>query len=257
MKIGIIYCAYNTQEYLKDSLMPWMLARDSHLESNEFLICAVSVPFEKFNEPRLDDTAKNLTHLYENKLIDYVITDNNPIKETEARTSALKYLVSKGADIIWQVDSDEFYQLEEISKIIKFVNSRPFVPSFYGSFKNYVFDLKTYLIEPFTPMRIHRVKTSTYTADLFWDDNNIMYFNVNNQQYLRDVHMTPLAIPKSVQFTKHLTWMSDARGKKKVEYQIARGWNCSFSWNYSKNCLEWNEDFFKKNGQNVPETSTD
>lgn len=257
MKIGIIYCAYNTQEYLKDSLMPWILARDSHLESNEFLICAISVPFERFGEPRLDDTGKNLAHLYDNKLIDHIIIDDKPLKETEARTLALKYLVSKDVDIIWQVDSDEFYQLEEVSKIIKFVNSRPFISSFYGSFKNYVFDLKTYLTAPFTPMRIHRVKSNNYLADSFWDDNNIMYLNANGQQYLKDINMTPLNIPKSVQFTKHLTWMSDARGKKKVEYQIARGWDCSFAWDHSNNCLIWNGDMLKKRGLETPETSTD
>ena len=40
-------------------------------------------------------------------------------KETEARSLALDYLIKNNVDIVWQVDSDEFYTLEEIEAAFK------------------------------------------------------------------------------------------------------------------------------------------
>lgn len=258
MKIGIIYCAYNTESYINASLFSWLIARETKLGENDFVINCLSVPFEKFDEPRLDNTVETLKRYLKNKKIDFLISNDLPTKETEARTIALNNLISNGVDLIWQVDSDEFYSLQEVERIIKFVSSRPHSACFYGSLKNYVFDNQTYLINPFNPMRIHRVQFGKYRLSSFWDDNNISYLNTENNEIVKDIDVSPaVIIPKAVQFTKHLTWMSDERGRKKVEYQNARGWNCSFSWNYSKNCLEWNENFFKNSGQPIPETSTD
>ena len=57
--------------------------------------------------------------------IDHAIVSDHATAETEARGRALRWLVDKGCDITWQVDSDELYTAEQIAAICGFVASRP------------------------------------------------------------------------------------------------------------------------------------
>jgi hypothetical protein len=50
---------------------------------------------------------------------------------------------------------------------------------------------------------------------------------------------------------KHLTWMHE-NGKSKYEYQMKHFGACSYKWNYQKNELEFNEDFFIRNNVTKP-----
>ena len=52
MKIGVIYCGYNTIEYVEDSITPWLELKDKH----NIYISAISSPFEEFpNEGVIED----------------------------------------------------------------------------------------------------------------------------------------------------------------------------------------------------------
>jgi hypothetical protein len=280
MKIGIIYTAYNCEEYLVKSLTPWAKARRTKLGGHEFIICAVSVPFKNFECPNPDATPSilainaieefpaytgfvdNDTFVHVTKpikgpgAIDKAILEPKFIAETEARTLALDYLKSAGVDIVWQVDGDEFYTEEEIQKIIRFVEMQKFIPWFRIAYKNYIFDEKTYLTEPFTPARIHRIRLGNgLVATSFWDDNNILY--QDSEVKTRDVQIASLTIPKALAWVKHLTWLSNDRSRQKVEYQLRRGWKCSYQWNYEKNCLEFNSEFYRVNKLALPEVKTE
>jgi len=62
-----------------------------------------------------------------------------------------------------------------------------------------------------------------------------------------------LEIPRNIAHIKHMTWLH-SNGKAKVEYQKKR-WGeegCSYSWNYEKNILEFNEAFYAKNNLALP-----
>lgn len=252
MKIGVIWAGFNCEDTLDRSLAPWIAARRDKLGGHDFVICAVSVPFEGFGEEATDKTRTLLGFASTRDDIDHAIVRDRPMKETEARGAALRWLTEKGCDLSIMVDADEFYSTDEISRIMTFVSARPLIAAFKGSFRNCVFDENTYVTQPFRPMRIHRVRYGDYLLDSFWDDNNALY-RAANGDFKRDIDLPVAQIPQSVQFTKHLTWISDERSRKKCEYQTkARGWECSFRWNYSLDRLEWNESYFRANGLSFP-----
>ncbi len=255
MKIGIIFAAFQAEDLLTRSLTPWIEARSQKLGGHEFVICAVSVPFEGFDtsgEPA-DNTRSILgAHVAHGKDIDHAIVRDRPMKETEARGAALRWLVEQGVEVTWMVDHDEVYTTTEIQRILAFIQGRPLVAAFRGSLRNLVFDERTYLVQPFTPMRGHRVTAGGYTADSFWDDNNVLYRSRQFADHAkRDIDLPCLTIPKALQFTAHYTWLNDQRSKRKSEYQWARWKRCDFDWDDSRGGLIW------RDGVAVPETARD
>jgi len=127
------------------------------------------------------------------------------------------------------------------------------------SLKNYVFDTSTYLADPFTPPRIHRVNIRGYRAHSFWDDNNVLYCGTITRDLKRDVDFPSLTVPKGVAWIRHDSWLNDSRSRRKIEYQVnGRKWpSCSFAWDDSKGGLIWNEAHFARIGQPIPEVEHD
>lgn len=230
MTVGVIFTAYNMADTLSKSLASWIYAHESYLDGHHFRICAVSVPFVYYNEPRTDDTLSILQRAREAGLIDNIILSESPLTEVEARGLALNDLIDNKCDIIIQVDADEFYTSFDISRILSFVSAREYIMAFTVALKNYVFDNKTYLVKPFCPMRIHRTRMGNLKAHCFYADNSILYRDVNGFTF-KDIELTVLNIPKSVAWIPHMSWPNNERSKKKVEYQMARwGDACSFRW---------------------------
>ncbi len=254
-KIGIIFCSWQAEDLLERSLRPWIEARATQLDNNQFLICAVSVPFEGFPQDPLDNTQTLLHRHFNLDDIDNLISGEVPMKETEARGQALKWLVDQGCDLTIQVDADEFYTAIEIENIFQFVAKNPLIVWFRGSLKNYVLDDKTYLVKPFTPPRIHRVSYDGYKADCFLDDNNIGYIKRTEEGTYcsRDeVGFPHITIPKAIVWTRHESWGNNERSRKKILYQNSRpGWKCDFDWDDSRGGLIW------RDGVAIPETARD
>lgn len=252
MKIGVIFTAYNMADMIHQSLHGWSEAKKNCLNGHEYLICGISIPFKKFKDPVKDNTLQILWDHINRGTLDNLITQEEPLLETEARTLALKYLMSKDIDVIIQVDADEFYSQKDISNIFSFVEKNSFISCFKGSLKNYVFNEKTFFKKPFNPMRIHRVKTKNgLVADAFWDDNNLLY--KDGSGYVADNNLPNTTIPQSVAWVKHMSWLSNERSKKKIEYQTSRGWKCSFKWNDSENKLELDLENIILSGEEIPE----
>lgn len=236
MTIGVILTGFNMEEYVGPCLDAWRQARDARLDGHDFLICAVSVPFAGFPVSEEDDTVECLAaHLVAGR-IDHLIAEPRNIPETTARGMALNWLTLSGADIVWQVDIDEMYEFHEIARIVEFVDANPWAAWFRLSLKNYVFDEQTYLTEPFTPPRIHRVRVDGYRAHSFSGDNDIQYGGAITRDIVPQSRFPSVTVPPSVAWVKHLTWQNNDRSRRKIEYQLqGRGWpQCSFAWDDTK-----------------------
>lgn len=253
-KIGVLYCGYNTEEYINSSLIPWIQARELKPANCEFLISAVSVPFLEYKDLKVkkDNTQRDLESYKYNNNIDHLFISNDYYTEKDARNKALEPLLSAGCEAIWLVDSDEAYSIYDIEKILNYVNLEKFISWFSVSYKNYVFNVNTYLKDPFTPPRIFRVNTNGYKLGGFYWDNDIAYFNgfTPNLSYKE---LPSKTIPSKIAFVPHFTWLSTEKNKLKCEYQQKHFGHCGYKWNEVENKLEFNEEYYKKIGQQIPE----
>jgi hypothetical protein len=253
-RFGIIYVAYQCEDLIDASLFPWVEARAARLGGYDYVICAVSVPFVGFEqEEKKDGTLGKL----EQAAVDCIIASQEPLAEVDARGRALKWLRDEGkVTHLFQVDSDEIYEISQILNIVKAIESNPFIAWWRIPFKNYVFDDKTYLVEPFRPPRIHEVRLGQCVASGFWDDNNVMYKTQDGIE-MKDTQWAGFAIPTNLVWIKHLTWLSDERSRRKVAYQRARWGHCSFRWDDEKGRLCLDEDYYRTHGLPPPEVAQD
>lgn len=240
MKIGIIFTIFNCAESVDKFLEVWKLVKfiPPDLQDN-FIFSCVSVPFDKFEVGKIDNTAEIIKS---KNIMDFLYVDENPRSEIEARGICLEFLKNQNCEIIWQIDSDEQFSAGNIYKILEFVKLNPKIAWFLVSYKNYVFDSKTYLAAPFQPARIYRVDFPPYKLGGFRDDNNLTFFKEGNGKKIEfpDLFLKSKIIPPEVAFVPHYSWMSDERSRAKINYQKARGWTPSFRWNEQENKLEFN-----------------
>lgn len=261
MKIGLLLAVYKDSEYIQECLAPWIkLKKDYDIE-----ISVCHGLFKEYHENGVvDDDKETLNILYSLKIdnkIDYLYVQNNygldftyDVKkyenEAQIRNNGLKYLLSKNIDYLWTIGADEIYKEHEIINILNFIKSNKLYSYFKINYKNFVFDKNQY-IDNFCPPRIWNNKINDKIKEFYWDDD-IVYNN------LVDYKQTSFKIiPKNVAFPDHFTWLSDDRSKNKVKYQeshFKNGYGCSFRWDNDK--LEWNEDFFIKTNQKIPEIKT-
>jgi hypothetical protein len=258
-KIGLLFTGYNTEEYIDESIKPWIEVRANNLLGYEFVICAVSVPFFEYKGNLFkDSTQEVLRGYYKNLKIDHLITEPEYIKEHVARDLALQYLLEQGVDTVILWDSDEIATQSQLEEILSKVLLERYISWFSIQYKNFVFDSKTHLIEPFCPPRIFRVNTNGYKLLRFEWDNNVIYgtdcfeFNKNCRKEVRQDDLPHKLIRNSP--ITHMTWMNNLSGKRKQEYQMRHFGLCSYKWD-DINGLSFNEDYYKKLGQKLPETA--
>lgn len=237
MKIGIIFTAFNCASTIEKCLESWI-----SIKSKEFVYACVSVPFKQYQNRNIqeDNTVELIRAV---NIMDYHVVEPKFIEETEARGLCLQYLKDQNCDLVFMVDGDELFTIENINNIIEYVDKNPNIAWFKLSLKNYVFNEQTYLEEPFTPARIYRTNFAPFKLGNFTDDNNICFST--NGKFIPDIALRSKTIPKETAWIKHITWMSNLSSKNKVLYQRARGWNCSYSWNDIKDELEFNPDYYK------------
>jgi hypothetical protein len=252
MKIGIIYCAYNCENYVQKSLFPFIKAKEDSLIDQ---ICAVSIPFAEYFDinTQNDKTQEKLIDLYNKKYINNIFTNPRFIQEHKARDLCLQYLKIMNCDIIWMVDGDEFYTEENIKNIISFIEENPNYFWYSINFKNYIFDGKQW-IDGFCPPRIFKTEYDTIHINSFFWDNDIAY--EKNNEFISYKKLSFLEIPKEKAHIKHMTWLHE-NGKEKYEYQMKHFGYCGYKWNYSTNQLEFNEEFYNKLNQFLPKVIQD
>jgi hypothetical protein len=243
MKYGIIYTGFNNFNLTKESIKPWILLKNQY--PNNFFISAVSVPFLEYKEQNItpDSTTEFLKFLADMNLINSCFDSPKYIRENEARNLALFDLLKYNIDYIFLVDSDEIYTIENIKNIIQFVTNNDF-DLYKISFKNYIFDGKTYL-DDFCPPRIYKANIHNGINQFYWD-NEIIYNNG-----ITDKQLNYIEIPKEVAFIKHVTWLHE-NGKQKVEYHLKHFGGCSYRWNENKLELEIDFEYYDRMGYKRP-----
>lgn len=258
MKIGIIAQGKNCADVLDEVLKPWI----ELFQELDIHICLVTSTFkemEKIGEPieNIDGTW-NLMESYASRFHKNIsaVRFENYTTEAESRERARQVLMAKDIDVdlIWLLDlSDEFYTKEQILNILKFVKSESFCAWFGISFKNYIFDKKTYLKKPFTPPRIWRTQLDEYKLSECIYDNDFSYKTGDGSE-ISDKRLPNYIIPHSYAWIKHYTWLNDERSRKKVMYQnhhFSHGAGCFLDWVDDQ--LVWNKSYFEKTKEPVPE----
>ena len=262
MRLGIIYCCYGNPEYINDCLAPWLEAKKSH----NILISAVHGQFKEYHDLGIPDndleTIRILSILNrEGNKIDNLYIQNHYTgfshwqTEAEIRDKGLQWLLKQNCDVIWLLDNDERYTVEQINNIIEYINraENRDICWFSIPFKNYVLDGKSW-IDNFAPPRIFRINYKDYELVRFFWDNDVSYLNKNfkkEQVYYKYDNFPNKLISKEISFVKHLTWLH-SNGREKYEYQMKHFGHCGYKWNYETNLLEINYDFYRKIGQNPP-----
>ncbi len=241
-KIGIIFCLYNCESTLDQCLNAWKQVKDER-----FVYSCVSAPFkgyEDFNPPK-DNTIELVRAA---NIIDKHFTSETHLAEVDARGLCLQFLKMQECDLIWMVDGDEIYTVEDINKILDYVEKNQDVLWFKICLKNYVFDEKTYLELPFTPARIYRVSAPPFKLGVFYQDNDISF--IYNDQEVNNTVIKNKVIPQNLVWVKHLTWQNNENSRLKCDYQLKR-WNvCSYKWDKIENKLKFREEFYS--GKQLP-----
>jgi len=252
MRIGVLGCGYDCDENIDKVLKPWF---DLYKNYN-FVFSFSYGPFKEYVDLYKPDQKESFPSWYE-KYSGYINKFNRHYGklEHEARNESLQYLLQQGCDIIWLLDlTDEIYTSTEIDSTIKYVQRDTETAWYKICFKNYVFDEKTFLAEPFCPPRIFRTNIYNYKLDKCYWDNDFIYKSTKNGDELNQNKIGYKVIPRGLAFVKHYTWLSNEKTRKKVEYQNAHfgNGNCSYSWDYEVNKLIFNKEYFDKLGIRTP-----
>ena len=259
MKIGVIAVGMDCADVFDEIMNPWSEASKKH----DISMCFVSSRFIgmeglidcKMDEPTLNKIKEYAKH---NDKVSYV---GHPgwVTEATARESGRKTLMEIGVDVIWLLDfADEYYTIQDIDKIIGFVERNPMIPWFKISLKNFVFTKNMYLADPFQPPRIWRTRVGHRVLYQCNYDNDFLYAREDGDDVVPDRGMSFLTVPPSVAWVRHLSWLNNERSRLKVKYQEKR-WNppkgngCSYAWD-DRVGLIWNRDYFERTKQMIPET---
>lgn len=250
-KIGIIFCMFGNQDFVEPCLNAWKQVK------NEFFVYScVSAPFEGYEDLKVetDNTAELIRAA---NIMDFHFITDKYIKETDARQKCLDYLKEQNCDTVFLVDIDEFYTVEEVNKILEYVDKNKDVAWFKISFRNFFQNKNQFLSEYFCPPRIYRVNFLPFKLHSFIEDNGISYLANNNIIHPSCLRNKTIEIGVS-----HYSWLSNTGTKNKILYQNQRwsserksslnGDGCSYKWNEEQNCVEFNEIWYKKNKLEIP-----
>lgn len=254
IKLGVIFCGYNCDEHVAASLPIWEFLKKKMGDNLTFTVC--NCLFEEYAD--MGQKVLPLAEWAKADFIDFCHHNKWPVSEAVARGECLKFLLTKDIDFVLLVDADEFYTKENFDNIVKFVENNEFITWFKLSLKNYVFDNKTYLTDPFTPPRIFKVLDGDYELDSFSWDNDVVYRNTFGNKVPHS-QFSSITIPKNIAWINHYSWCGAADYlRDKVAYQLAHfNGVCSYRWDDKENRLKFNEDFFEKYRLAIPKIAKD
>jgi hypothetical protein len=166
--------------------------------------------------------------------------------ENGSKSAALNALKNE-CDLVWILDSDEFYTKQQIKNIINYIDTTPEYDWYSVNLKNSTFE-KYLWIDGFCPPRIFRTDRNDGLSH-FYFDNHIVYNN--GDKFDNKLNSN---IPRSVAWVKHYSWLtSDTRSKEKVKYQELRfSGSCSFSWDDVNEKLYFSDNFYNSRGLEKP-----
>jgi hypothetical protein len=256
MRIGICGIGYQCEEHLADVLQPWFDLKISG--KHEILISVAHGIFPEVyaisqNTPEVPDgSIASLQEYLSADKIDALFVSPEPKYEWDLRTCTLPFLLRGQIDLLWLLDlQDEIYCVEEILRIIDFIESYQEIVWFKINFKNYAFAFDCY-VDDFIVPRVWRARIPA-TIRRFHYDNSITYEDGQKQENLQHC-----AIPRNLAFPKHLSWVGTPQYlKRKIKYQLLHFGTCSYKWSEERNCLQFNEEYYLRTGKKVPKVERD
>lgn len=244
MKIGVLFSAYNTEEYIDGCLKPWFNLKK---EFNITIGCNSGMYSDYVNfgiEPKNKPTLRKLIE-YD---LDFLIaTGPNTLLDENGSKNSILHALKNYCDLIWILDSDEFYTETDIKNILNYVNQTPEYDWYSVNFKNYTFTEKTF-IDGFNPPRIFRTDRNGGINE-FYFDNHILYND--GETFENKPHNM---IPRNVAWIEHYSWLNkDIRSKEKIVYQNNRFLNgCAFEWDEDNDKLKFSNTFYEKVNLELP-----
>lgn len=200
MTIGVLIIGHNCSELIHGVLEPWLVRTDT-------IISGVHCQFKGYAElfgvepVTVPDWAARCDHF----------SACSPRQDHEARNIALQPLLDSGCDLIWIVDSDEYYEPIQIGLILEHVERNPNDTVFKVHFKNYLFDGTKW--EDFCPKRIYRVRPGGAKLGRFVWENDVVYDNPH-----QSIVFDAVEIPASIAHIKHYSWLNNEQSRKKILY---------------------------------------
>jgi len=242
MKIGVLFSTYNSEGYIDECLSPWFKLK------NEFDItigCNSGMYSDYVNfgiEPKNKPTLKKLV---EHDLDFLISTGPKSLLDENSSKNSILHILKNSCDLVWILDSDEFYTENDIRNIITFIEQTPEYDWYTINFKNYTFTTKLFM-DGFNPPRIFRTDRNGGINE-FYFDNHVNYNDGENFE-----SKPHAVIPRNVAWIKHYSWLNnDIRSKEKIVYQNNRFLNgCSFVWEDNK--LKFSNEFYNRINQEIP-----
>ncbi len=248
MKIGLLCNFYGFPQYTERCLKAWKNIDEvykvavSSYQYKDYVDCGWN----------FDDTETPKQLLSDHRgFIDYICIGKDA-NDSYSRNAPLQHLLANNVDFVWLLDQDEFYSEEDIRGAINYIKNSEKVPTYKINFKNFVFSEDQY-VDDFNPPRIFCANVNGQkTLSHFFYENDVMY-NIDNK-FIEYKELPISSIPKEDCHPDHFSWVGSPEFlQAKVRYQLKR-YNgiCSYKWDYSNNCLAFNEDFFSKFNQEKP-----
>lgn len=252
--IGITCIGYNCKEGLEQVLEPWSkIKKDSSLSPliNLVALSFVHGCFEETHKIGFPIHSTDGTEEYVRKsdTITNFSIRQEPAKEYEMWTEG--YESSKESfygdmDLLWMLNTDEVWEIEEINRVLKYIQSNDLVDFYKVNFKNYCIDKSTWVDDFIVP----RIWWANKQGGLkrFYQDDLVEY---NNGK--KDVQCSHLVIPPAIAFPKHYSWVGSKEYlQRKLAFQKLRYGVCSYRWNDLEDKLELNEDYYRTYGKPKP-----
>lgn len=254
MKIGVIFCIYNCEDYVDRCVSPWFDLK----EQIDFVFTVTSGRFKDYAQLGIPN--RNQSTL--KKLVEWdfdfmsITGGDKLLDEDSSRNRCLDFLKPHSCDLIWLVDGDEFYTKEQIRGILDFINQNETIEGFSIWLKNYV--IKEPMFINFLRPTIYRDNRIYGGIERFYFDSFFSYADQNHS--INDIEIMP--IPPEIAFVEHHSWLSTQANRDKIKYQINRycGPNgdkplnvrCSYIWDEAENKIKFNSDFYDFYSEQIP-----
>jgi FkbM family methyltransferase len=244
VKIGILLSAYNSEDYIDECLSPWVSLKDEY----DITFACVSGMYKEYLDFGFRSKNKGTLAKLINYDLDFLLStgEKSLLGENDSKNFALNVL-KNSCDLVWILDSDEFYTEGEIKNIIEYIQKNPQYDWYSVNLKNSTFE-KNLWIDGFCPPRIFRTDRNRGISH-FYFDNHITYNDGENFD-----NKPNIKIPRSVAWVKHYSWLSeDSRSREKIKYQDMRFISgCSFTFNEEDRKIYFSDRFYKERGIEEP-----
>lgn len=243
LKIGVVGCFFGSADILSEVLAPWIALKR---EGYPIVLTGINAQFKEYAELGYtnDDDATRAVLEEHRHDFDHLVIEKTPLMEHEVRNRLLELCKAEGVDAIWLLDGDELYTLDQIKKILAYVEAVPFFDYYHIFFQNILFDTLRSR-DMFAPPRIVRMDRHGGVMGFTWD--NEIRFRDGTHLY----RSLAGSVPPRIALVKHLTWRT-ADALKKIDYSKRHFGFSIFKQDEATGEIGYNEEWFRHYEMPVP-----